>query len=46
MARMASNPQETENLVTFTAEILNGKLHFLYSARAISRIYVGTTFTT
>ena len=25
------NPQETVNLVTFTAEILNGKLYFLCS---------------
>ena len=28
---MWPNPQETANLVTFTEEILNGKLHFLYS---------------
>ena len=26
---MWPNPQETPNLVTFTKEILNGKLHFL-----------------
>ena len=26
------NPQGTVDLVTFTEEILNGKLHFLYSA--------------
>ena len=25
---MWPNPQETANLVTFTEEILNGKLHF------------------
>ena len=25
------NPQETADLVTFTEEIFNGKLHFLYS---------------
>ena len=25
------NPQETADLVTFTEQILNGKLHFLYS---------------
>ena len=25
---MRPNPQETANLVTFTKEILNGKLHF------------------
>ena len=28
---MWQNPQETVNLVTFTEEILNGKLHFLWS---------------
>ena len=28
---MWQNPQETANLVTFTEEILNGKLHFLCS---------------
>ena len=28
---MWPNPQETAGLVTFTAEILNGKLHFLCS---------------
>ena len=28
---MWPNPQETEDLITFTEEILNGKLHFLYS---------------
>ena len=26
---MRSNPQETVDLVTFTEEIFNGKLHFL-----------------
>ena len=26
---MWPNPEETANLVTFTEEILNGKLHFL-----------------
>ena len=25
---MSPNPQETADLVTFTEEILNGKLHF------------------
>ena len=30
---MWPNPQETADLVTFTTEILNGKLHFLYSAK-------------
>ena len=29
---MWPNPQETVDLVTFTEEILNGKLHFLCSA--------------
>ena len=28
---MWTNPQETEDLVTFTEEILNGKFHFLGS---------------
>ena len=28
---MWPNPQETADLVTFTEEILNGKLHFLCS---------------
>ena len=28
---MRPNPQETADLVTFTEEILNGKLHFLCS---------------
>ena len=28
---MQPNPQETADLVTFTEEILNGKLHFLCS---------------
>ena len=28
---MQPNPQETADLVTFTEEILNGKLHFLWS---------------
>ena len=30
---MWSNPLETAELVTFTEEILNGKLHFMGSAR-------------
>ena len=29
---MGLNPQETADLVTFTEEIVNGKLHFLRSA--------------
>ena len=28
---MLPNPQETEDLVTFTEEIFNGKIHFLCS---------------
>ena len=28
---MWPNPQETDDMVTFTEEILNGKLHFLCS---------------
>ena len=30
---MGPNQQETADLVTFTEEILNGKLHFLCSVR-------------
>ena len=30
---MGPNPQEIADLITFTKEILNGKLHFLYSKR-------------
>ena len=29
---MLPNPQETVDLVTLAEEILNGKLHFMYSA--------------
>ena len=32
---MWPNPQEAADLVTFTEEIPNGKLHFLYSENAI-----------
>ena len=32
---MRPNPQETADLVTFTEEILNGKLHFLCSGRVL-----------
>ena len=31
------NPQETEDLATFTEEILNGKLHFLCSAGTVKK---------
>ena len=30
---MWPNPQDIAGLVTFMEEILNGKLHFLYSAK-------------
>ena len=32
---MWPNPHETADLVTFTGEILNGKLHFLYSENSV-----------
>ena len=32
---MQLNPQEVADLVTFTEEILNGKLHFLCSVSGI-----------
>ena len=35
---MWRNPQETADLVTFTEEILNGKLHFLCS---VTEMYFG-----
>ena len=31
---MWANSQETADLVRFTKDIFNGKLHFLYSGRA------------
>ena len=34
---MLPNPQETADLVTFTEEILNGKLHFLCSVVSVNR---------
>ena len=36
---MWPNPQETADLVTFTEEILNGKLHFLCSAVGYALIH-------
>ena len=30
---MRPNPQKTADLVPFTEEVLNGKLHFLYSGK-------------
>ena len=39
---MWPNPQETVDLVTFTEDILNGKLHFLGSVGAnLSVKYMG-----
>ena len=35
---MCTNPQETADLVTFTEEIINGKLHFLYSVSGFDTI--------
>ena len=39
---MRSNPQETADLVTFSEELLNGKLHFLCSVSksSVSREFV------
>ena len=34
---MWPNPPETTDLVTFTQEVLNGKLHFLCSGTRIAR---------
>ena len=36
---MWPNPQETADLVTFTEEILNEKLHFLCSVMLITNQY-------
>ena len=33
---MLPNPQDTADLVTFTEEILNGKLHFLCSLMPVT----------
>ena len=35
---MWPNPQETAELVTFTEEILNGKLHFLLSDNVTNQL--------
>ena len=35
---MRLNPQETLDLVTFAAEILNGKLHFICSDRKVNSL--------
>ena len=44
---MQPNPQETAELVTFTEEILNGKLHFVCSVlqSCLSQIFVGDPAT-
>ena len=36
-------PQETADLVTFTEEILNGKLHFLHSVVVINYVRLKTS---
>ena len=36
---MRPNPQFPTNLLTFTEEILNGKLHFLYRVLCISMFF-------
>ena len=44
---MVLNPQETKDLVTFTEEILNRKLHFLDSVSfiiAVAFSYVSSTY--
>ena len=41
---MWPNPQETANLVRFTEEILNGKLHFLYSEICSSSTFQHTDY--
>ena len=35
LVHCTKNPQGTADLVTFTGEILNGKLHFLYSGNRV-----------
>ena len=42
---MWPNPQETADLVTFTEEILNGKLHFLYSDDTCEQLLRGQGVT-
>ena len=41
---MLPNPQFSANLVTFTEEILNGKLHFLCSVMMIIMIKIRKIF--
>ena len=35
--RLSLNPQETADLVSFTEDILNGKLHFLCNASLVDK---------
>ena len=43
---MWPNPQETADLVTFTEEILTGKLHILWSGSfPVSNNYLDDVFT-
>ena len=37
---MRPNPQETADLVSFTEETLNGKLHFLYSMSKLNKVHL------
>ena len=41
---MWQNPQETADLVTFTKEILNWKLHFLCSVSSVAIIDIESKF--
>ena len=36
---MRPNPQETVDLITFTEELLNRKLHFLLSIQNLFKVY-------
>ena len=38
---MGPNPQEITDLVTFTEEIVNGKLHFLCSIDCLAEVLMG-----
>ena len=42
---MWSNSQFTEDFVTFTEEIFNGKLHFLYSDSFVVNLSIFEGFT-
>ena len=43
---MWPNPQETTDLVTFTEEILNGKLHFLCSVNYMKLAFIMILYKT